>query len=625
MKHLPFIFLVLLFLPAASISQTLTLKGKIKDEQKQHVPFASIYISNTSKGTSANSEGEFSIKLEKGNYELTFKAIGYSSRTEKVKLTEDQIITITLKSESFQLKDIVIKSNAEDPAYAIIRKAIRQRAIYHKQLKGYNADVYIKGLQRMYKAPKKILGIDVDANALGLDSNRRGIYYLSESESKLSFMPPNDFKEEMISSKVSGSSKAFSFNRATAMNVDFYANHQNWEGLSNRPVISPIADNALSYYNYKWLGTTTENGLEVNKIRVIPKRKAEPVFSGDIYIIEDSWRIHSANLSLTKSAGINFVDTLTIRQDFTPIAEKDWYPSLTRFDFRARIMGFDFGGYFIAVYRNYELGTKMDKKAFREVMRISKDVSKKDSVYWNQARPVPLTGEEETDYSKKQVLATKKESKPYLDSVDKAKNKFKFSRFLLLGGYTHRNRYNKETYRFNSILGSTYFNTVEGWGLDYGVSYFKPIDTVTNRYMNLSAKARYAFSAKRFNASLSGNLPFKFANIGFKMGSDMLDMNSQSPIPALANSYNSLVYERNYLKIYQKRFAELSLSRRLAGGLRGYISTEWSERKWLPNSTDYSWRDVENRSFSSNNPFSPSMETPLFAQHQAFILNLNLS
>jgi hypothetical protein len=288
-------------------------------------------------------------------------------------------------------------------------------------------------------------------------------------------------------------------------------------------------------------------------------------------------------------------------------------------------MGFELGGYYIAVYRNYNLDQAFDKKEFKEVMKVTKEVNKKDSTYWMQARPIPLTDEERDDYTKKQILATKRESKTHLDSLDKTQNKFKPGKFLLLGGYTYKNRYRKESFHFNSLLTSTYYNTVEGWGLDYGVSYTRNIDTATNRYLRLAANARYAFSSKLFNPSITGNLPLKHANIGFKLGSDMLDMNAQNPTPELANSYNSLVHERNLLKIYQKKFAEISLSKRISGGLYGYMSAEVSERKWLPNTSNYSWRDVEDRSFTSNNPFTPNTETQLFPKHQAFILNFNLS
>src|SRR5690606_42125742 len=62
-------------------------------------------------------------------------------------------------------------------------------------------------------------------------------------------------------------SRAFSFNRASDLQLNFYENHQPViEGLSSRPFVSPIAQNALSYYHYQYMGTTDENGQGVVKI-----------------------------------------------------------------------------------------------------------------------------------------------------------------------------------------------------------------------------------------------------------------------------------------------------------------------------------------------------------------------
>jgi hypothetical protein len=38
------------------------------------------------------------------------------------------------------------------------------------------------------------------------------------------------------------------------MLVNFYQNFESWKRLSNRPLVSPIAENALFYYNYKLIG-----------------------------------------------------------------------------------------------------------------------------------------------------------------------------------------------------------------------------------------------------------------------------------------------------------------------------------------------------------------------------------
>ena len=55
-----------------------------------------------------------------------------------------------------------------------------------------------------------------------LDSTRSGIIYLSETISKISYRQPNDFRERIIASKVSGNDNGFSFNSAQESTFSFY-------------------------------------------------------------------------------------------------------------------------------------------------------------------------------------------------------------------------------------------------------------------------------------------------------------------------------------------------------------------------------------------------------------------
>src|SRR6185437_2133345 len=431
--RLTFICILFFTISNSLFGQQVTITGKITDEQNKAVPFASVYIKNTTKGTSANSEGEYVLQVKAGIYELQYKAIGYQQEARKVSVNANQQINVVLKTEAYQLKDVIVRAGGEDPAYAIIRKAIKKRKSHLNEVNAYTCEVYIKGLQKLLDAPKKFMGFDVQkaTREAGLDSNRRGIVYLSESESKYSFQKPNDVHEEMISSKVSGSNRAFSFNRASDLKINFYENIQNWEGISNRPAISPIADNALFYYNYRYMGFSEENGETIDKIKVMPKRGYDACFQGYIYILEDSWRIYGLDLYITKKQNINFVDTLRINQQFFPVRQKAWMPSSLKFEFTAGLFGFKIGGYFIALYKDYDLEPSFSKKEFTEVLRIGKGVNKKDSAFWENERPIPLTEEEKTDYKNKAVLAKKRESKPYLDSLDKVNNRFSAAKLLL--------------------------------------------------------------------------------------------------------------------------------------------------------------------------------------------------
>jgi len=616
------LFTIILLFSCSAFAQV-SLSGRVTDVQNKAIPFASVYIKNTTKGTSANSEGEYILQLKPGIYEVQYKAVGFRQESRKIDLSSTQTVNVVLQTETYQLKDVTVKADGEDPAYAVIRKTIKRRKEHLNEVSAYTCEVYIKGLQKLLAAPKKFMGFDIQkaARENGLDSNRRGIVYLSESESKLSFEKPDNVHEEMISSKVSGSNRAFSYNRASDIKVNFYENNQNWGGISNRPVISPIADNALFYYKYKYIGFSTENGETIDKIKVIPRRSYDACLQGYIYIIEDDWRLYGLDLFITKQQNINFVDTLRVNEQFIPVNPKVWMPASVKFEFTGGIFGFKLGGYFISVFKDYDLAPTFAKKEFAEVLRITPDVNKKDSAYWENERPIPLTEEEKTDYQKKAVLAKKRESKPYLDSLDRVNNKFKPLGWLL-GGYRHYNRYDHEFYNLDPLLTSIRFNTVQGFSLNAGFNYRKRIDSTERRFFSLSARAGYGFSDNIFTGSVSVIIPVRDFDLGLNAGSEITDLNNTDPISPFWNTLYSLFERENYQKLYQKQYLSAFLHKRIAGGWQATAGAEWADRKWLPNTSGYSFFNPANRSYTSNNPFQPSQDSPLFPENQSFKITL---
>src|SRR3546814_5114062 len=86
-------------------------------------------------------------------------------------------------------------------------------------------------MQRMDDAPEKFLGMDV-GRALELDSNNRGIVYLSESQSELFVRERDAYKEVVYSSRVAGNNNGFSFNEASDLLFSFYPNLSSEEHTS---------------------------------------------------------------------------------------------------------------------------------------------------------------------------------------------------------------------------------------------------------------------------------------------------------------------------------------------------------------------------------------------------------
>jgi hypothetical protein len=603
------------------LAQQVQISGTVKDTLGEPVSFASIYIKGTTKGTSANIDGVYVLKVNPGLVTLVFKAIGFKPSEKTINTTESTQADLIMTAESYTLKGVTISANSEDPAYAIMRQAISKRRRHLVEVKEFSCSVYIKGLQKLMGAPKKFFGRDIQ-KTLDLDTNRKGILYLSESQSTYNYHRPDQIHEVMVSSKVAGRNNAFSFNKASDLNINFYHNMVMENVLSSRGFVSPVADNALFYYRFKLLGQSNYNGEVINKIQVTPRREHDPVFRGTIYITDDSWRILGTELYLTKNTGINLVDTLNITQQFIRV-ENTYMPSNINFQFKGNVFGFKFEGYYLGVYNNYNLHPRFPKGFFNgELLKIPNTVNNKDSAYWASNRPIPLTAEESTDYIRKDKLAKRKLSKKYLDSMEKVSNNFTISK-LLLSSYTINDRYNKHYVKLDPVLKSVFYNTVEGFGINYGATYLKELPNY--RSYTIRPEIRYGFANKVFSSNVRGSYiydPQKRANLSLNAGSGIYDLNRYGTMNLLSNTLNSLFFERNYPKFFQRKFINAGTSRELTTGLQASFNLEYAKSIELVNHSDYKFVEHEDREFTLNNPLSPKTDLRLFPDYKALTANL---
>lgn len=614
----------------AAVAQSHIISGTVSDSLGDPVPFASVFAGNSGRGVTANENGVYSLRLEEGAWDLAYKSIGYRQEILSLQLTSDTILNVSLFIERLSLETVAITASREDLAYAIIRKAIERRSDHLEAERDYTVDVYIKSMQRMDDAPDKFLGMDV-VNALELDSNNRGIVYLSESQSELFVRDRDTYKEVVYSSKVAGNNNGFSFNEASDLLFSFYQNLVLYQ-LNNRGFVSPIADNALFYYRYRLEGSFEENGYTVNKIAVLPRRRNDPVFRGYIYIMDDNWRIHSLDLTLIKNTQLNIVDSLNIQQTFLETNDPDpgswefdpgrgqnsWMPASSRFQYGIKLLKFRLSGYFLAVYDDYQKPIAFEDDFFsNEVVLVEEGSNEKDPVYWAKHRPVPLTDEEREGYHDKDSVARLKESEQYLDSVDAENNRFKPGKFIF-PGYIYNDRFHKQSHSISPLLLGIQFNTVEGAVLDMAYRFRKEFED--RRSWSVSPRLRYGFSNRHFNPSVEAVYlysPLHRASVGFSGGSEVADFNELSPVHPLINSIYTLAVGKNLKKIYEKRFLNLFATRELLNGLT--LSTELGYVRRLPlvNTNYYSFRKEGDRRFEANDPLIDEGNEPAFASHNA--------
>lgn len=608
-----FVLIIAAFITTTAFSQ---IKGVVTDTNGLPLAAVTIRIEDSYKGTTTNDAGEYYLDIQdKGKYAIVYQYLGYKS--QKIKYVHEKRvkkIDIKLEEENIELSTVVINSK-DNLANEVIRNAIASKKENSEPTEKYEADFYSRGIFKIKEAPKKIMGQDFDAFDEILDSTRSGILYLSETVSRITYKKPDKMKEVIVASKVSGKDNGFSFNSAASANFDFYENYLPFQ----INVVSPIADNAFNYYKYKMEGTFfTENNVQINKIRVIPKRKNEPVMEGYLYIVEDSWAIYAVDLSVNgNQIQMPAVNSLHLKQNFSYNRNnKLWAKNTQTLDFVAGIFGINMSGRFSYVYSNYRFEPKFDKKTFtREVLSFEENANKKDDLYWGKFRPVPLTAEESSDYLKKDILQTKKKSKPYLDSIDAKRNKFHISDAIT--GYSFENSFQKWEINYAGLIKGINFNTVQGWDLNTSIGLIKRNED-NRTFTEIKSYFDYGYAEKKFRSYFT--FIKKFSNLNeseFRMaaGSKVNQYNGANPISNIVNSVSTLFFKDNYMKLYERNFVNASYGRELFNGFKINAELSYAERKPLFNNTDYVVIKKD-RSYTSNNPLAPEDNTtPTIIKH----------
>jgi hypothetical protein len=621
MKKITLLFL--LFITSIQIAQ---VKGNITDTKNQPLSFVSIYLDKTVTGTTSNDNGDYVLDIKKkGNYTIIFQFLGYKTLKKNITISSFPFqLNVKLAEESVKLSAIFI-STKNNPANAIIRNVIASKEKNTDRFAAYTANFYSRGLTRIKDAPEKFLGQSMGDFGGGLDSTRTGIIYLSETISEIKYQKkPKKFKEKIIASKVSGQDNGVSFNRAEDSNLNFYNNSI---AVLN-DLVSPISTNAFSYYDYKLVGTFYDKNKKlINKIAVIPKRKNDRVFSGFLYIVEDDWALYGVDLTTT-GAQINIpvVNLLKVKQNYNYSDKiEGWVLISQTIDFDIEFFGFKANGKFSYSFSNYNFSPNFAPTTFtNEVLTFEKQATKKDNLYWKTLRPVPLTTEEVKDYKIKDSIKVLRKSKRYLDSVNKKQNKFSLLSPIM--GYTYRNSYKKWAFSFDGLISNFNFNTVQGFNTTLGLSYFKRQND-TGKWWNAGVKVNYGFSDKRVRPTFSFTKKWNDISrpkMTISVGVTTAQFNRREPISKLDNTIRSLLRRENYLKIYEKEFANITYSEEVKNGIFLSTSLEYANRKPLFNTNNYSFaRQSKNEPYTSNNPLnSTDFVNAAFKEHSIATLDI---
>ncbi len=332
-----FIFICNSYLCAQMSEQTdntsvITLRGKVIDQTTRNpIPFATIFLANTSIGTVTNNEGEFILKVPESSPSktVTIAFMGYTTMNYDINDLKGKNNTLTMIPQVINIQEVIVRTN--DPT-ALISAALKNIPENY----GKSPSVCTAFYRESIMQNKKYVGVaeavlDIYKSRYGNDFERDRIKVFKGRKSQ-------DLKRiDTMVFKLQGG-------HHVAMLLDLAKNPQNFMDATT-----------FDQYNYQPVTLTNIEDRQTYVIEFSPKKYAEEaMYQGKLYIDAVTLAIKKAEFSISPDAFEIADKLLILRKPLnTKVHTADSYYSV---DYR------NINGRWTLNHVRYQLKFKVDKK-----------------------------------------------------------------------------------------------------------------------------------------------------------------------------------------------------------------------------------------------------------------------
>lgn len=416
-QYLTLVSFLLTLLVAQSISAQ--IKGVITDSiTNEPLMYITVQYEGKGVGSISNASGEYKVETHKGWDELTFSAIGYTTKKVRFK-PGTKVLNVKLATSDVMLSEVVVKPKREkysrknNPAVEFMKKVIANK----KGLKLESNDYY------QYQKYEKM---KMSINNVTTEKLEKGIYKkfsffkdqveispkthkmilpisIKETASHTIFRKDPQSKKTIIDGYNSNGIEEF-FSTGDMLGTilnDVFSDVNIYDDdirLLQSYFVSPIGKGAISFYKYYLMDTVMVDRQKCVHLTFVPQNSQDFGFTGHLYVLDDStYAVKKCTMNLPKKTGVNFVDNLSIDQDFTQLPNGNWV--LTDDDMTVEL-SFIKGTQGLEVerttkYTDYKFDP-IEARLFRlrgSVIKEANMLNKSDE-YWAKVRQVPLTAKE---------------------------------------------------------------------------------------------------------------------------------------------------------------------------------------------------------------------------------------
>ena len=458
--------LVFVLIFKTSIGQSLSLSGTIIDgHTKEPVSYASVYFAKSGVGKTSDSAGNFSFFFNNFNRDtLVVSYIGFELYKIPIStLQNNKALTIQLERGGLK-NEVIIKAKFDKGLY-LWKKIMSKKKQYNRydlgnfSYEAYNKlEVDIKNFNAD-KAKKNFLLKPFSFVFDNIDSTSEAVpflpAYLLESLSDYAYQnSPKKFYENIKASNTKGF-KNESISRLLGVmnqNISIYSNFVN---VMDKDFISPFNDNGDAYYKFTVPDTQLVSGKKIFHFVFRPKRPGQNTFEGDAWVTEKTFQIQKISLYLGKDANINYIDRISVFQEYIPINDSVIFLNRDKFFADFRVLGknsLTLIGRKSTSYKNIVINSDSLTAAFKEqhieeFVKAEKGGNQQTDSTWNDLRHDTLSKNEKAIYTTIDKLME-------MPKYQKLQRNLKF----LVGGYRNIGKFEIGPW-FNWISGNQWEGT----------------------------------------------------------------------------------------------------------------------------------------------------------------------
>jgi hypothetical protein len=417
------IICTLCFLLTATLFGQKNVTGTVVDAKTHEtLPFVNVYwTSDANAGTVTDMDGNFSLQRIQGCNTLKFGYVGYKPHTITLDAGQTKV-EVELQSSAFNLNDVTVTASRKrekyrrkgNPAVELMEKVIANKNNRRIESLGlYKVDCYEKltlSLDRFdfdFDSTKFLKDFAfvkpyIDTSKL----NKTPVLNVSLRETLSEHYYRNKQHKEriLVSAKnMQGVDKVLD-KEGLSTNLeqmfqrsDIFENDM--ELLLNK-FVSPLSSSiGIGYYRYFIMDTVEVDGYRCVDMSFVPNNRESYGFSGHLYImLDEDYAIKKYSLSVPKQINLNFVNDITIEQEYGKVGDSLWAPqeANTYVNFYLFKNMRQIYAHQTRLYGDYDLAPTGTDTIFAhsEEVIMSPDAEKHTKIFWTENRPRPLTQKE---------------------------------------------------------------------------------------------------------------------------------------------------------------------------------------------------------------------------------------